>query len=195
MKRFCHIYCGQETDIIFHLRLQCQNHPKLTYLYEYCNQLLSFKEQQFQVNSQVHSVALKNNIVAMVKVSTIQSLCTHQSINGIQFLIIAKLGNNFVYNWKILHLKLGLQKGGCSAQIITMGKGGGKCSSKESCGSSIESMTPKSKTHRGHHQSSTKAKDLDQVVDMDSGTFVPFIPKVCVVFYSQIRFMGCLIYC
>ncbi|KAH8936477.1 hypothetical protein BDL97_17G087100 [Sphagnum fallax] len=61
-----------------------------------------------------------------------------------------------------------------------MGKGGGKCASRERSGSSVASRTPRlpAKPHNvTPHQSSAKAKDVDRAADTDSATLEPFIPK------------------
>ncbi|CAM6062291.1 unnamed protein product [Sphagnum tenellum] len=61
-----------------------------------------------------------------------------------------------------------------------MGKGGGKCASRERSGSSVASRTPRLPAKPHHvtpHQSSAKAKDVDRAADTDSATLEPFIPK------------------
>ncbi|CAK9867826.1 unnamed protein product [Sphagnum jensenii] len=61
-----------------------------------------------------------------------------------------------------------------------MGKGGGKCASRERSGSSVASRTPRLPAKPHHvtpHQSSAKAKDVDRAADTDSVTLEPFIPK------------------
>jgi hypothetical protein len=68
-----------------------------------------------------------------------------------------------------------------------MGKGGGKCASRERSGSSVASRTPRLPAKPHHvtpHQSSAKAKDVDRAADTDSATLEPFIPKVCLSLFA-----------
>jgi hypothetical protein len=69
-----------------------------------------------------------------------------------------------------------------------MGKGGGKCASRERSGSSVASRTPRLPAKPHHvtpHQSSAKAKDVDRAADTDSATLEPFIPKVCLSLFCD----------